>query len=154
MAGAQLSGAEDRQHDRREHGVRSESRSHPPQDGRCPHSTGRRLKPALCRRRRGRGPTMGHHSTRHPAVSHVLTLLKDCKLVNCVRSMPISMYSGWIQMHQGYLHTRDVDLTCCRKQHLPKYMVPPLGVIIDAMPLNANGNCQTNSAANSWSSTD
>ena len=46
-------------------------------------------------------------------------------------------------MHQGYLHTRDVDLTCCRKQHLPKYMVPPLGVIIDAMPLNANGNCQT-----------
>jgi hypothetical protein len=57
-------------------------------------------------------------------------------------------------MHQGYLHTRDVDLTCCRKQHLPKYMVPPLGVIIDAMPLNANGNCQTNAAANSWSSTD
>src|SRR5271166_274642 len=94
MAGAQLSGAEDRQNDCREDGVRSESRSHPPQDGRCPHSTGRRLKPALCRRRRGRGPTMGHHSTRHPAVSHVLTLLKDCKFVNYIRSMPISMYSG------------------------------------------------------------
>src|SRR5271163_1079756 len=31
MAGAQLAGAEDRQHDRRERGVRSESRSHPPQ---------------------------------------------------------------------------------------------------------------------------
>ena len=29
--GAQRAGAEDRQHDRREHGVRSESRSHPPQ---------------------------------------------------------------------------------------------------------------------------
>jgi hypothetical protein len=34
----------------------------------------------------------------------------------------------------------DVDLTCCRKQHLPKYMVPPLGVIIDATPLHANRN--------------
>ncbi len=33
----------------------------------------------------------------------------------------------------------DVDLACCRKQHLPKYMVPRSGVIIDAMPLNANG---------------
>jgi hypothetical protein len=43
---------------------------------------------------------------------------------------------------------------CCRKQHVPKYMVPRLGVIIDAMPLNANGNCQTNAATNSWSSTD
>ena len=33
----------------------------------------------------------------------------------------------------------DVDLACCRKQHLPKYMVSRSGVIIHAMPLNANG---------------
>ena len=33
----------------------------------------------------------------------------------------------------------DVDLACCRKQHLPTCMVPRSVVIVDAMPLNANG---------------
>jgi long-chain acyl-CoA synthetase len=33
----------------------------------------------------------------------------------------------------------DVDLACCRKQYLPKYMVPRSVVIVDAVPLNANG---------------
>jgi acyl-CoA synthetase (AMP-forming)/AMP-acid ligase II len=34
--------------------------------------------------------------------------------------------------------TPDDVLACCRR-HLPKYMVPRLVVILDAMPLNANG---------------
>ena len=32
-----------------------------------------------------------------------------------------------------------VDLACCGKQYLPKYLVPRSVVIIDAMPMNADG---------------
>jgi hypothetical protein len=41
----------------------------------------------------------------------------------------------------------DVDLACYRKQHLPKYVVPRSGVIIDAMPLNDNGKIRKRIAA-------
>jgi len=43
----------------------------------------------------------------------------------------------------------DVDLACCRKQHLPKCMVPRSVVIVDAMPQNADGKIAKQCCANS-----
>jgi long-chain acyl-CoA synthetase len=44
----------------------------------------------------------------------------------------------FVMVRPGTEVTPDDVLNCCRK-HLPKYMVPRSVVILDAMPLNANG---------------